>query len=68
MHWMAFFFIGLFIGANAGIVMAGILFLAKKGGKAPGKIVSADPHKSGVRRGVSVDLQIAGIDPIGTKS
>ena len=38
MHWMAFFIIGLFIGANAGIVMAGLLFLAKKRCETPGKL------------------------------
>jgi hypothetical protein len=58
MHWMVFFFIGLFIGANTGIVMAGIFFLAKKRCKAPDKIVYVDPHNSAVRGGVPADLQV----------
>jgi hypothetical protein len=55
---MVFFFIGLFIGANTGIVMAGIFFLAKKRCKAPDKIVYVDPHNSAVRGGVPADLQV----------
>ena len=58
MHWMVFFFIGLFVGANVGVVSAGMLFQAKNRCKVPNIIEYEAPRNSGTRRAVPANLQI----------
>ena len=60
MLWIVFF-IGLLIGANVGVVIAGMLFSLKESARVTSNISSEEHGCTGVQRSVPEDTQVGTI-------